>query len=303
MEGWRRLHRTSARNVGPPLPPAGSCREHVNSLFLLASQIPGAFDGWPHFYTVAAYGLQHPDDLCAPASALEDLRAGVADALVGRGTLDDIRRRMVPGAAQTGRSRHRSRKAAGQRRVVKWPITIVDVCVGGIEGFAERVERWARSVLEALDAAETGASAVADPSPKNESSDGPLRTHGITIRDSVEPVCPDQFDQIERSLKLRLPAEYRSFLLRTNGGIPELRHFHYLAIDEVEGTRQRRKGKVVQFYFYPTDGAEARGGQVNSILPLYENWSFYDFPWLLPIAQVEVGKGFRAYRIGFSKST
>ena len=280
---------SAASNVcpecGAALPTAGSCREHIQALYLLESQVPGAFDGWPHFYALAAYGLQHPDDFCLTAGALADVRACVVDALAGRGTLDDIRRRMVPGAAHTGGSRRRSRKAAGQRRVVKWPLTIVDVCTGGVEGFAERAERWARSVVETLDAAETGAIAAADKSPENESSEDPLRAPGVTIRDSAEPVSSEQLDRIERSLKLRLPAEYRSFLLRANGGIPEPRHFHYIAIDEDEGTRRRQKGKVVRFY--STTPAEARGGQVNSFVTLYQNWSQFDFPWLMPIAQVE----------------
>src|SRR6202040_2671416 len=69
-------------------------------------------------------------------------------------------------------------------------------------------------------------------SPENESPDDPLRAHGITIRDSAEPVSPDQLDRIERSLKGRLPAEYRSFLLRANGGVPAPGLFHYIAIDE-----------------------------------------------------------------------
>ncbi len=266
---------------GASLPPAGSCREHVNALFLLVSQVPGGFDGWTNFYAFTAYGLQHPDDFCLTSGTLADTRASVADALAGRGTLDDARRRMVPGAAP----RRRTRKAAGQRRVVKWPMTIVDVCTGGVEGFAERVERWARSVVETLDAAETGASASADPSPENESSDDPLRAHGVTIRDSAEPVSSDQLDRIERSLNLRLPAEYRSFLLRTNGGVAEPRLFPYIAIDEHEGTRCRQKGKIAQFY--SASRAEARTGQVNSFVTIYQSWSYSEFPWLLPIAQVE----------------
>jgi hypothetical protein len=70
------------------------------------------------------------------------------------------------------------------------------------------------------------------PLPENESPDDPLRAHGITIRDSAEPLSPDQLEGIERSVKLRLPAEYRSFLMRSNGGVPEPRLFHYIAMCE-----------------------------------------------------------------------
>jgi hypothetical protein len=124
--------------------------------------------------------------------------------------------------------------------------------------------------------------------------------HGITIRDSAEPVNSDQLDEIERSLNLRLPAEYRSFLLRTNGGVPEPRRFHYIAIDEDEGTRRRQKGKIAQFYSASrakargaearsaeARSAETRSGQVNSLVTVYQNSTCFDLPWLLPIAEVE----------------
>lgn len=270
---------------GAVLAAGGSCRDHFPALLSLVSQITGAMDGWPGFYAFAAYGLQHPDDLCVTAQAQADLRAGVVDGLAGRGTLDDIRRRMVPGAAPAGRGKRRSGKAAGRRRILKWPVTIADVCAGGAEGVAERVAGWAQSVVETLDAAETGPGDAAGQAPESASADDPGRAPGVTIRDSAEPVSPDQIDQVERRLNLRLPAEYRSFLLRSNGGVPEPRHFHYMAIDEDHGTRRRRKGKIAQFY--SASGAEARSGQVNSFLALYQNWSYFDFPWLLPIAEVE----------------
>src|SRR5262249_13247577 len=203
----------------------GSCRDHLNALLLLVSQIPGAVDGWPGFYAFAAYGLQHADDLNVPAQAQADLRASVIDALAGRATLDDARRRVGRGAPQAGRGKRRSAEAAARRRVEKWPVTIADVCAGGVEGLAPRGGRRAQSVVETLDAAAAEPGAAADQSPENQPADDPPRAHGITIRDSAEPVNSDQLDAIERSLNLRLPAEYRSFLLRTNGGVPEPRRF------------------------------------------------------------------------------
>jgi hypothetical protein len=124
------------------------------------------------------------------------------------------------------------------------------------------------------------------PLPENESPDDPLRAHGITIRDSAEPLRPDQLDGIERSLKLRLPAEYRSFLLRANGGVPEPRLFHYTAINEDEGTRRRQKGKIARFY--PATPADWGSGIPISPLTFYQNNVPLGFPdWLLPIANVE----------------
>jgi hypothetical protein len=97
-----------------------------------------------------------------------------------------------------------------------------------------------------------------------------------------------QLDRIERSLNGRLPAEYRSFLLRTNGGVPDPRLFHYTVIDEDEGTRRRQKGKIARFY---TAGpADAPGAPVKSFLTLYQQMVPYGFPdWLLPIAIVDDG--------------
>jgi len=126
------------------------------------------------------------------------------------------------------------------------------------------------------------------PSPQNESPDDPLRTHGITIRDSAQPVSPDQLDRIERSLKLRLPADYRSFLLRANGGVPQPRLFQYIAIDEDEGTRRRQKGKIVRFY--PATPADWGSGRLISPLTFYQENVPLGFPdWLLPIANMEDG--------------
>ncbi len=271
---------------GAAVPPGRSCRDQLHALFLLESQLPGAMDGWPHFYAMAAYGLQHPDELCVAAEALADLRATVVDALAGRVTLDGARRRAGRGAAQAARIMRRSAEVAVRRRVEKWSMTVVDVCAGAIEGYAERAERWARSVCESMDADGTEPIAAADQSPENESPNEPLRAHAITIRDSAEPVSSDQLDRIESSLNLPLPAEYRSFLLRANGGIPEPRHFHYIAIDEDAGTRRRQKGKIARFY--PATLADWGSGMLMSPLTFYQNEIQCDFPdWLLPIAHVE----------------
>jgi hypothetical protein len=123
-------------------------------------------------------------------------------------------------------------------------------------------------------------------STENESPDDPLSAHGITIRDSAESVSSDQLERIERSLNLRLPAQYRSFLLRANGGVPEPGLFHYIVIDEDEGTRRRQQGSIARFY--SASPAEAPGRRPKSFLTLYQNMIPYGFPdWLLPIAHVE----------------
>jgi hypothetical protein len=125
------------------------------------------------------------------------------------------------------------------------------------------------------------------PSPRNDSpDDDPFRAHGITIRGSAEPLSPDQLDGIEGSLQARLPAEYRSFLLRANGGIPEPRLFRYIAIDEDEGTRRPQKAKIARFY--PATPADWGSGILISPLTFYQDHVPLGFPdWLLPIARVE----------------
>jgi hypothetical protein len=122
--------------------------------------------------------------------------------------------------------------------------------------------------------------------PEKESADDPLRLHGVRICDSAEPVSAAQLAQIERSLDLRLPADYRLFLLRANGGVPDPNGFRYTVVDEEEGTRRRHKAKVARFF--PAAELKAPGGEVKSFDPAYQGAVWWSFPdWLLPIAIVE----------------
>jgi hypothetical protein len=74
--------------------------------------------------------------------------------------------------------------------------------------------------------------------------------------------------------------------LRANGGVPEPRRFHYIAIDEDEGTRRRQKGKIARFY--PATPADWGSGILISPLTFYQDNVPLGFPdWLLPIACVE----------------
>jgi hypothetical protein len=136
------------------VPQGGSCREHFHALLLLESQVLGGPGGWPHFYAVATYALQHPETMGYTAEALASLRASVAEALAGRTTLDAIRRRARRASAQAGRVTRRTGEATVRWRVKSWPMTVVEVCTGSVEGYVQRVERWARSVLDSLDAAD-----------------------------------------------------------------------------------------------------------------------------------------------------
>src|SRR4029077_706665 len=80
-------------------------------------------------------------------------------------------------------------------------------------------------------------------SAEKDSADDPLRLHGIKLRDSAEPVSLETLARIESRRGFRLPAEYRSFLLCANGGIPEPNRFRYTVVDHEEGIRRHHKAR------------------------------------------------------------
>jgi hypothetical protein len=137
---------------GAAVPDGGSCRDNFHALLLLESEVPGAPGALPHFLAVASYGLQHPDGMNYTAEALAGLRAALADVLDGRLTTSEhLRRtrRRVDGAVRITR---RAGEGEVPWRKGAWPMTVEDVCAGGVEGYADRVLRWARSIRETLDA-------------------------------------------------------------------------------------------------------------------------------------------------------
>ncbi|QDV38863.1 DUF5946 family protein [Tautonia plasticadhaerens] len=138
---------------GSAVPEGGSCRDHFHALLLLESQIPGGPGLLPHFYAVATYGLQHPRAMNYTADTLIGLRGAVADALDGRATIDELRRRARRGAEAAGRVTRRKGDAEVRWRVGGWPMTVADVLKSEpcADAYAERVTAWARSVRETLD--------------------------------------------------------------------------------------------------------------------------------------------------------
>lgn len=136
---------------GAPVPEEGTCQDNFHAFLLLESEIPGGPGNIAHFYAVASYALQHPESMGYTAEALAGLRASLADHLDGKATVDDIRRRNS--RANNGSNRVTRRAGDGVVRwdVQAWQMTVADVCAGGIEGYRERVERWARSVRKSLD--------------------------------------------------------------------------------------------------------------------------------------------------------
>lgn len=140
---------------GAALPASGACRDHFNNLLLLESQIPGGPTGLSHFYAVGVYLLQHPDSMNMRRQSLVGLRSAIADALDGRVTIEDVRRRARQGAAAMGRVTRRPGEPEFPWRRGSWPATVTDVL--GVEpkrdDYLVGVSRWARLVVEALAAA------------------------------------------------------------------------------------------------------------------------------------------------------
>jgi Family of unknown function (DUF5946) len=117
--------------------------------------VPGGPGRLPHFYAVASYALQHPGSMNYTAEAAQGLRASLADVLDGRITLADSRRRTREKFDGPTRVTRRPGDPAVAWYTGSWPVTVADVLAAGADGYGERVERWARSVREAL-AAEMG---------------------------------------------------------------------------------------------------------------------------------------------------
>jgi hypothetical protein len=94
------------------------------------------------------------------AEALASSRRQVADRLAGVATMEQIRRRVRRAADGPRRVTRRAGDPVVRWRVSGWPTTVADVLAGGVEGYAERVEQWARSIVRTLDAAEAEPSAT-----------------------------------------------------------------------------------------------------------------------------------------------
>ena len=145
-----------------PVPEGGSCRDNFHALLLLESEIPGGPGEVPHFYAVGSYALQHPESMGYTAETLAGLRSCLADHLDGRASLDAVRRRVRRGAEGAKRVTRRAGDEVVRWRVASWPMKVADVCAGGIEGYGERVEQWARSIRDSLNALDAEVTAAPD---------------------------------------------------------------------------------------------------------------------------------------------
>jgi hypothetical protein len=132
------------------VPNGGTCRDNFHALLLLESQIPGGPGRLAHFCAVACYGLQHIDSMGYTAEALAGLCAALADVLDGRLTLRELSQRTSRATDGPVRVTRRAGDADVPWRRGGWPVTVADVCAGGVDGYAGRVASWARSVRDVL---------------------------------------------------------------------------------------------------------------------------------------------------------
>lgn len=142
---------------GATPPEGGSCRDHFNALLELEWRIPGGPGAFPHFYAVATYGLQHPRGMNYTVGTWGGLRRAVADALDGKATIEELRRRAREGAAAAGRVTRREGDAEVRLAIDRWPMNVADVLTveERADAYAARVMAWARSVCQTLDASDS----------------------------------------------------------------------------------------------------------------------------------------------------
>jgi hypothetical protein len=124
--------------------------ELFHALLLLEAELPGGPGEVPHFFAVAAYGVQHPRSMSYTAQTLRGLREELASVTAGETQLSDVRRRVRFRASADGRVTRRSGDVVPSWPVASWPLTVADVLAHGAEGYREWVARWACAVVETL---------------------------------------------------------------------------------------------------------------------------------------------------------
>ena len=136
---------------GAQIPPGRTCRDNFDALLALEWEIPGGAGTLAHFYAVSSYILQHPDSMSYTAESLGWLRSAVATALAGGISTEALRERAREDGTGSGHVTRRAGDPVPRWSVTQWDVTVGDVLAGGATGYAARVERWARSVITALD--------------------------------------------------------------------------------------------------------------------------------------------------------
>jgi len=125
-------------------------QENFHALLLLEGQVPGAPGSITHFFTVACYVLQHPDSMNFTADALQGLETSLREALAGRATVEDLRRRARYAANGNVRVTRRESDPPVSWRRGGWQMTVADVVTVAPDEYVDTVQRWARSISDTL---------------------------------------------------------------------------------------------------------------------------------------------------------
>lgn len=127
-----------------------TCLDHFHQMLAWEFENPGGA-GAVHHLTVLCYNLQHPS-VYSPDALIE------AKALLARYVVDGVSPRQIRSELQQilNSSTH-SYKIRGTPDVhgayahpVNWTTTIEHITAGGLDGYCERVEAWAKSVYQSL---------------------------------------------------------------------------------------------------------------------------------------------------------
>ncbi len=135
---------------GAPIPAEADCQTNFHALLALEYDIPGGPGKRTHFLAVATYGIQHARSMGYTVETVEGLRKAVCDVLEDSVTIADIRQRVGDMAKAAGRVTRRAGDVVPSWSVEAWPLVVTDAVTGGIDGYQDRVERWARSVSDTL---------------------------------------------------------------------------------------------------------------------------------------------------------
>lgn len=137
---------------GAPVRAGATCLDHFHALLVLEGSFPGAPGSILHFYAVATYNLQHPDSVGLTTEALEGLRRNLADALDGKATVAELRRRARRDTDGPTRVRRRPGDPPVEWYRAPWPVNVTDVLSATAATYPDLVEAWARGVSLALTA-------------------------------------------------------------------------------------------------------------------------------------------------------
>lgn len=137
---------------GAPVPAGGACLDHFHALLALEATFPGAAGSILHFYLVAAYNLQHPDSAGLTADALGGLRRNLADALDGKASLQELRRRARQATDGPTRVRRRPGEPPVEWHRGPWQVNITGALAATAATYPDLIRAWAGAVRATLDA-------------------------------------------------------------------------------------------------------------------------------------------------------